>query len=148
MEVFCIAGGLFTSWAIREDHREGLQYGKTKKVWAICIASLHSRDLAGKDLTFGTFHLKPLDKNHSLQHMPRELWNLRLGQYLQEAAQVLLSIRTWCGEGCPVSMREGTEAIMARVITTGMNDRSGYTQWVLHTHSLTNAGLCYGSKRF
>ena len=113
---------------------------KQRRLGKICIASLHSRDLAGKDLAFGTFPLEPLDRNHSLQHMPRELPNLRVRTISPRSSRgawaglsVLVSIRTRRGKRCPVSTREGIEATMITVITIGMNDHSGDTQWVLYT---------------
>jgi len=65
--------------------------------------------------------------------MPRELLNRRVKiisprsiMGVWAGLSVLVSIRTWHGKRCPVSMREGTVATRVIVIMTGMIDHAGH----------------------
>lgn len=118
-----------------------------------CIVLQHSRDLVGKGLAFGTFHLEPLDKSHNLQHMARELPNRRVKTISQRSIMgawaglsVLVSIRNQHGKRCPVFMREGTVATRVTVIMVGMIDYA----WVLKNscYAMVCTGLHYDSRRF
>lgn len=88
--------------------------------------------------------MEPLDKNYNLQHMARELPNLRVKTTSPKSSMgvwaglsVLVSIRIQHGKRCPASMREETVATKVTAIMVGMIDYAGDRKTrVMHTTGL------------